>query len=303
MCTLGVVLLMVVRQSVTKRVRSSAASDVYKRQDHASSRHTNTVTGYWIGEFALASGTTYGWNGQFGQFFDHIQSLNNNTGPINQLGSENSTDVFPSGSSDFATQVNVDNIVIMPPNFSQGLGNSLNITQNDPRGLIDWLQNEGQKAGIPIYIYEHWPEASSGNLNAAEWALYHEFTTGSYHQWFLWFQDALLDVYPNVDIRTIPVGPIIADILRNPAFTNVGSLSFTDFYEDNSPHGRPNIYFLAGLITYQAMYGQTVANDYSPPVDSFGGVSAEIADDFNAINAFVWERLNYYNANGVRIWP
>jgi hypothetical protein len=273
---------------------------------HVSSQHTNTVTGYWVGEFALASGTTYGWNGQFGQLDYH------GVPPLPQLGSENSDSVFPPEIDEssspqeiteaFTTLVDIDNIIIMPPNFGQADGDSVVNMVTDARRVIDWLINQGQKSDIPIYIYEHWPEAVSDDLSASQWQAYHDETTGSYHQWFLDFQNSLLGNYPNVDFRTIPVGPIIAEILQNSAL-DASRLSFADLYEDDAPHGRPNLYFLAGLVTYQSMYGQRVSGDYRPSIDLFGGVSVEIADDFSDLNDFVWERLNYYNANGVRIWP
>jgi hypothetical protein len=97
----------------------------------------------------------------------------------------------------------------------------------------------------------------------------------------------------------IPVGPIIADILQNNSLQASG-FTFSELYDDGAPHGKPEIYFLAGLITYQAMYGQMASNSYVPPVSN---ISPLIASEFPELNAFIWERLNHYNANGVRIWP
>lgn len=268
---------------------------------HTTPNYDNVVTGYWIGEFALASGTTYAWNGQFGQLDYHSLT------PGPDLGSDNSSDVFPSSGTNFR-DIDIDNVLLMPANFVQGGDTSLGVWLTYTQRVIDWVIDEsdsgGQKSGLPIYIYEHWPEAISDDLNESQFQAYRNLTTGSYHQWFLDYQNGLLALYPNVDFRTIPVGPVIADILQNDTLA-ASRLSFTDLYEDESPHGKPNIYFLAGLVTYQAMYGQKVSGDYRPPVDSFGGVSSELAgeENFTALNDFVWERLSYYNANGVRIWP
>lgn len=274
---------------------------------HTSSQHTNMVTGFWVGEFARESGTTYSWGGQFGQLRYHELP------PRAWLGSDNSADLSPLGENAIIRDIDLDNVLIMPPNFVQGgdatarsrsLAEQLALAQR----VIDWIIDEssagGQKSDLPIYIYEHWPEAISDNLSESQFQAYHQVTTGSYHQWFLGYQNGLLALYPDVDFRTIPVGPIIADILQNDALA-ASQLSFTDLYEDESPHGKPNIYFLAGLVTYQAMYGQQVNANYRPPVDPFGGVSSELAGDenFNALNDFVWERLSHYNANGVRVWP
>ena len=96
----------------------------------------------------------------------------------------------------------------------------------------------------------------------------------------------------------IPVGPIIAEIMEHPTL-QAASLSFSDLYVDTDPHGTRDLYFLAGLITYQAMYGQPAAASYTPPAE----IHSAISNDFPALNACIWERLEAYNNNGVRIWP
>ena len=265
---------------------------------------SNASTGYWVGAFANASGTSYAWSGQFGQLDYH--GLPGSPG----LGSTNSPDVFPTETTSFR-DIDIDNVLIMPPNFVQGTNTTV-----DPEHItyalrvidhvVDTGAGGGNQPGLPIYIYEHWQEASSDVLTPAEWETYHNVTTGVYHQWFLNYQNQLMASRPSIDFRLIPVGPIIAEILQNPSL-QASALSFSDVYEDNSPHGWPNVYLLAGLITYQAMYGQMANSDYVPvnpnelePQDAISGL---IANDFAAINEFVWQRLNHYNANGVRIWP
>ncbi len=274
-------------------------------QDNAA---TNATTGYWVGELASASGTSYAWNGQFGQLDYHTDGYydNPNLGPTPQLGSDNSADVYPSETTHFR-DITIDNVIIMPPNFIQG--NSDIVAPEDigyAQEVIDYIRDEspggGQQSGAVVYIYEHWQEASGYPLSPSEWTSYHGVTTGSYHQWFLNYQNALIASRPSVDFRMIPVGPIMAEILQNPALL-ASSLSFSDMYRDEAPHGWPNADFLAGLITYQAMYGQMANENYVPPVNSTYGVNAAISSDFSALNQFVWQRLNFYNSQGVRIWP
>lgn len=270
--------------------------------------YTNAVTGYWVGELATASGNSYAWNGKFGQPDYHTQGYDEDPrlGPTPELGSTNSADVYPSENTHFR-DIDIDNIIIMPPNFIQG--DSPVVAPIDieyAQRVIDYVADEGESGGQQseaiVYIYEHWQEAPTFPLNTAQWLDYHEITTGSYHQWFINYQNALIASRPAIDFRMIPVGPIIADILQDGPLSLSG-LSFSDLYEDEAPHGRPNVYFLAGLITYQAMYAQVASNAYTPPVNNVDGVSAEIADNYVALNSFVWQRLNYYQSNGVRIWP
>ncbi len=275
---------------------------------HSPSETPNASAGYWVGELALANNTTYAWNGQFGQPSTHALP------PIAQLGSPNSSDVYPPGITSFS-ELGLDNILFMPPNFIQsGVTVAAQSDIASAQRIIDWVispdSDKGQQSGIPIYIYEHWQEAFSDRLTPAEWQDFHDVTRGDYHQWFLSYQNQLMALYPSVDIRMIPVGPIIADILQNPSLqaSNLdfggidGAISYItqdSAYEDGAPHGTTNLYFLAGLIAYQAMYGQPVVDTYSVPAE----VSDFIANDFVALNSYVWERLAGYNSNGVRIWP
>lgn len=251
--------------------------------------NTNAVTGYWIGEFAAASGTTYAWSGQFGQFDYH------NLPPSPQLGSTNSDDVWTGGLS--FSQLNLDNVLGMPPNFTWGGVSTVNPQEvTNALRVIDYVM--ANQPGVPFYMYEHWQEMSGYPLSDSQLLAYHNETRGVYHQWFLNYQNAIIAARPALDFRMIPVGPVIADVLTNPAL-QASNLAFLDLYEDNAPHGYPNLYFLAGLVTYQAMYGQQVSNSYSAPAQ----ISSLIANDFPALNNYVWERLNFYNANGVRVWP
>jgi hypothetical protein len=47
------------------------------------------------------------------------------------------------------------------------------------------------------------------------------------------------------------------------------------------------------------MYGQPVNANYTPP----STIDTRIANDFTALNDFVWQRLNHYNQSGVSLWP
>jgi predicted RecA/RadA family phage recombinase len=267
---------------------------------------SNAVTGYWVGEFATASQTSYAWNGQFGQLDYHGigDGVNLDVGPSPNLGSANSTDVFPSVNTHFR-DVYIDNVIIMPSNFDQRTAPLVDSGLiSAAQRVVDYVVDEGTYGGqhseSMVYIYEHWQEASAAfPLTESEWTEYHTTTTQGYHQWFLNYQYQLMASRPEIDFRMIPVGPIIADILQNNSLQASG-FTFSELYDDGAPHGKPEIYFLAGLITYQAMYGQMASNSYVPPVSN---ISPLIASEFPELNAFIWERLNHYNANGVRIWP
>lgn len=247
----------------------------------------NATVGYWLGEFAKASKTKYAWNGQFGQM-DYTALP-----PSAQLGSVNSPDIWVPESSSFG-RLKIDNIVIMPPNYVQYESGSKEV--KEAQRVIDYVAKE--QPGVIHYIYEHWPEAIADQLSDSQWSDYKKQTSGAYHTWFVSYQDQLIKSRPDIDIRMIPVGPVITDILNNQSL-QASSYKWSELYEDNSPHGTDDLYFLAAIATYQAMYGQKISDSYKVP----SAISSLVGNEFDAINSFVWERLNHYNANGVRIWP
>jgi predicted RecA/RadA family phage recombinase len=280
--------------------------------DHAGG--TNTTTGYWVGELAIASGTYYAWSGQFGQL-DYT-----NLSPISGfgIGSTNSPDLFTEDGTPYS-DFDTDNTIIMPSNFQHmDYIHAQDVYARLPLDatLVGYANRVVDTVVLnqpdtPVYIYEHWHEVGNFGdvdlVSRADFSHYNQAVYGTNHEWFLDYQNGIQASRSDVEIRMIPVGPIIAEILENSAL-QASALNFNDMYFDTAPHGTPNTYLLAGLITYQAMYAEKANASYIPPITSQGdfsdgGVSREIAEDFSAINDFVWERLNHYNNSGVSVWP
>lgn len=247
----------------------------------------NANNGYWLGEFAKASKTKYAWNGQFG--------LNDYTNlpPANQLGSQNSPDVWFPESNSFGN-LKLDSIIVMPPNWVQAQSGAKEV--KDTLRVMDYVVKE--QPDLIHYIYEHWPEASVDKLNDNQWSDYKEQTNGDFHQWFIRHQNKLRQARPDVDIRMIPVGPVITDILNNQSL-QASKYKWSELYEDNSPHGTVDLHFLASVVTYQGLFGQKISDSYKAP----SSINDYARKDFVALNEFVWQRLQHYNANGVRLWP
>ena len=63
--------------------------------------------------------------------------------------------------------------------------------------------------------------------------------------------DLRCDGERDLDARGACGGPILADLVEN---TVVGDIPLNELYEDNAPHGRPNIYLLAAMITFKEMF-------------------------------------------------
>ncbi|NND04793.1 MAG: hypothetical protein HKN87_00315 [Saprospiraceae bacterium] len=75
---------------------------------------------------------------------------------------------------------------------------------------------------------------------------YHAYTKGAFHDWWIEYHDSLLVSRTDLQVRMIPIGPIIGDIIE----TYLSSVPITELYEDDAPHGRALLYFLASIVTY-----------------------------------------------------
>lgn len=263
----------------------------------AHSSDVNSVTGYWVGAFANASGTSYAWNGQFGQLSYHSLP------PTPQLGSDNTIALWDNEDVNAANyvamfaDVPLDNFIIMPDNFGQLNANVDSQYLSDAYRVIDYVSNTHPNA--PIIIYQHWPELRNASYppTAEQISNYYDFQLGDYHDWFINYQNAIIQNRPSTTVRMIPVGSILAEIFTHSEFL-AAQLSWQERYFDNDPHGTENLYFLAGLITYQALFGQPVITSYVPPNE----IDARIRNQFAALNQFIWNRLNHYQANNIVVW-
>lgn len=152
--------------------------------------------------------------------------------------------------------------------------------------IVDWLNTQEPKADI--YIYENWPDmASYGDYPASskEFARYNAFTKGEFHEWWESYFDVLKQARPSSNIKMIPVGPIIAGLVTETALSRI---PVNELYEDNAPHGHPNIYFLASLITHMAMNGTITPTDYMPP----DIIHELIRNNMAIIVNYIWDKLN-----------
>ena len=102
------------------------------------------------------------------------------------------------------------------------------------------------------------------------------------------YQDLIVASRPELDTRLIPVGMIMSKILRDVI---PNQIPFDELYEDSAPHGRANLYFLAGMVTYMAMYEENIPVNYMPSTL----ISPAIRNNIETIRNFVWEELNNFN--------
>lgn len=258
-----------------------------------------TSVPHWMASFTRHTGQQYAVAGQYGFLEQHAQLP-----PVSQWGFDLATpawdsDVESFGAADFNT------VLITPANFIQWQGPGEDYYQSDISPvdatitIADWVTD--QEPNVTVYIYENWPDMApyiEGALpTAQELADYHTITRTEFHDWWIDYHDLLLEERPGLNIRMIPVGPILGKILSE---TDLSNISIENLYEDDAPHGRPTIYFLAGLVTYMAMYQQELPADYPVP----DTVDELVGEHLEEVIEMIWNELNAFNfTNGEsRVW-
>ena len=247
------------------------------------------------------AGRKYTASGQFGFLSQHAEGR-----PVSQWGFDVVAGNWDSDTQTFA-QAPIDAVVITPANFIQYKaptenydGPSSNTSPVQATvDIIDFVQ--GQRPGAAVYLYEGWPDMSpflSPDFppSPRERDAYEAATLGSFHQWHLDYQDAVLAARPDARARLIPVGPTIVKL----ADGILSGIPTTELWEDEAPHGRATWYFLAGLVTYMATYGVEAPPGFDVPEI----VHPEVRTHYAAVVDFIWAELQGLrdDSGASRVW-
>lgn len=255
-----------------------------------------TTVPHWIYLLAESADYSYAAGGQYGFLPQHA-----NVPPISQWGYDLVPPVWESDTEPFSA-ADITTVLITAGNFMQWQAPDAEYP-GDPgvspvsatETVVNWVNDQEEE--VTFYIYENWPDMAPFLANGfppstTELEQYHNTTMSTFHDWWLQYQDLLLASQPEVKIRMIPVGPIISGVLTELI---PNQIPVTDLYEDDAPHGRPTLYFLAGLISYMAIYGEEAPDAFVVPET----VSSVIQDQYEAIADYCWQELLAFNdANG-----
>ncbi len=242
---------------------------------------------YWMSQLSKADGHQYLAAGQYGFLPQHA-----NLPPTAQWGFVDMPSVWNSETTAFAA-VNFDSVLITAANFIQYRAASEPYEGDNPTGaspvsatldIIDWLQ--AQEPGMTIYLYENWPDMASFGFPPSDTQLtnYHAYVQGAFHQWWVDYIYQLRAARPDINLQLISVGPIISDLLTN---TELSNIPFNDLYEDDAPHGRATLYFLASLITYMHMHNSPTPSNFVVPET----IHPLLRDNYHDISNRIWNQL------------
>ncbi|MEL6987478.1 MAG: thrombospondin type 3 repeat-containing protein [Bacteroidota bacterium] len=249
-----------------------------------------TKTPHWIYLLAQEAGHAYAAGGQYGFLPQFV-----NSPPFSQWGYDLVPPVWDSDIESF-DETDINHVMITAGNFiqwqapNQAYPNEGGLT---PLSALDSLLNwcNARRDSLQFHIYENWPDMGGYLANgfppsSSELNTYNNYTVGDFHDWWLDFHDGILNEHPNV--KMIPVGRAIAGLLTEAPYDTI---PITEIYEDDAPHGRATLYFMTGIISYMAIYGEKAPATFEVP----SIIHPTIRNTYtNVVNCF-WNYLQDFN--------
>ena len=259
--------------------------------NHLSETDIDTNVPVWLARLAKADGRTLKLDGQWGfvrNFADELPPKPNWSFP-------GVTGAWNARRQRFAS-AGFTGVMMTPANFIQYQEPDRPYDGDNPRGespidaslrLFDWIAREIPQT--PFYIYEGWAEMGTvaGRFPPSNRGLrkFHAYNQGEYHDWFTTYVDGMSAARPGLDIRLIPVASTLSYLLTQDELSGI---AVTDLYEDDAPHGRQTLYFLAAMITYSALY------EAPPPasIDLPDTIHATVRENYGWIADQIWQRIS-----------
>ena len=264
-----------------------------------STPRNETTVPHWVQKFSEASKINFTANGQFGFLLQHAKLPPKSIWGFDTVGSSwNPADNLTSSQrAESFAEANFTDIIITAANFIQDQSPEVAINGNNPEKkspvtatleIIDWLV--ANEPGIDIYIYENWPDMASYGaypIDRKAFDRYNKYVLDDFHDWWIDYCEQLQISRPSTSIKMIPVGPIIAGLVTE---TPLKDIEISDLYEDDAPHGRPNIYFLASLITYMKLTGKDDLGNFKPPMS----IHSLIRHNMPLVVSYIQTKLDQY---------
>ncbi|MCT4608268.1 MAG: calcium-binding protein [Pelagimonas sp.] len=259
--------------------------------NHLSEESEHTNVPHWVNEMAKADGRRFALDGQWGfmrSFVDRLPPTSNWGFP--GVRGVWSTDAGPFSSSGF------DSVVITPANFIQYQQPDVpydgeNANNQSPLGamleLMDWVIAE--TPDMNFLIYEGWSDMGSMfndfPINRRQARKYHAHNAGPYHDWFVDLQDRVRLARPKSQVDLIPVAAVLAQLLGKDGL--MADIPVQELYEDSAPHGRPDIYLLAAMVTYSTLYQVPPPASFDPPAT----MHPALVENYPQIAEFIWQAV------------
>lgn len=227
-----------------------------------------TSVPYWLQVLAQTDGNTLRANGVWGflpNFADRLP-------PEPNWSISGVRSAWSSRAGTFGN-AGIDSVVLNPANFIQYQDPTDRYEGDNPKEytpvsatlpVVDWsLQGAPETR---IFIYEGWAELAQDAKRfppkPAELKRYWDRNAGKYHNWYNAYVGALQNARPDAQITLIPVASTLARLMARP---ELQTLTGTDLFSDDAPHGTATTYFLAAMIAYEPLFGQPLPDNVNLP--------------------------------------
>lgn len=250
------------------------------------SNSPETAVPQWLHHLAKEAGNKFAVDGQFG----FLRNFATDLPPTAGWSFPNAKRVWKPEREAFA-DTSFNTILITPANFIQyqpstapyDWKNPENVTPLDATlSVLDWVSS--RKRRQVYYIYQGWADMGGFGKEFPptnqDLARYHAYSTAEYDAWYVAYLKQLQTARPGLDIRIIPVATTLAGLLTQ---TPLADIPVTDLYTDSAPHGTPTLYFLASLITYKALFGESAPKDFEIPAT----VHQIVRDNYEGVLRFI----------------
>ncbi|MCC5974131.1 MAG: calcium-binding protein [Rubellimicrobium sp.] len=249
---------------------------------HHLSESDETSVPHWLFHLAQAGGHGFAADGVFGFPADFVRNLP----PEANWVFDDVPRAWDPPNHAFR-RIGFDTIILNPPNFIQHQPpgteiDGASITALTAR-LFDWTANQ---TGARFFIYEGWSDLGDFGPwppNASGMERFHAHNRGPFHDWHRDYLAQVRALRPADDIRLIPVASTIARVLTETPLSGIG---VAELYSDLSPHGTANIYLLAAMVTYAALF-----NEAPPAIDLPDTIHPLIHDHFAQVSALIWANV------------
>ena len=243
---------------------------------------------HWLSLLAQASGSSFAADGRYGFLRDY-----SDFSELSPQWSFASVESLWTNEAEPFASIGYNRIILTPTNFIQ-YQSAMEPYWDDPNttpistSLSTIDQISAAYPQVPIMIYAGWADMDGfGSFpDSIDLERYYAYEKGDYTDWFIDYHDRLLRARPNITIKLIPVGLILAKIFTN----QLKDLSLLDRYEDDAPHGQASLYFLASIISYSALFGEQAPSFQAPST-----VHESIRSQYSELAAYIWSELNSFN--------
>ncbi len=245
---------------------------------------------HWMVQMAAQSGISYATSIQTGMLTQHDDLPANPT--LWLEGVENAWD--PEAGQSFA-EAGFNQITLSPANYVQDQSPDSPYWHEPGTSpleaalrIIDWA--EARAPGATINIYETWPEMDGYPDVPVQLDAWSDSMTGEWHGWWVALTEMIQQARPDLDVRLIPVGSRVAEMISTPEL-GLQTLTAEDLFLDDGGHATPTLSFLTSLIHFTTLTGQLPPQNIQLP----DTLNPTVTQNFQNISQWISETQNIHS--------